>query len=107
MRACDRSLARFFVHVLAVRELLLDDVDLRDVLEPARPFARLETDDAAHDLGGALKHHQYSSHRNHRLELIDWRALRRDRRMLPDGPRFRREDVARLHEPRNAGQAEA
>src|SRR5262245_16379863 len=106
MRACNRSLARFFVHVLAVRELLFDDVDLRDVLEAARPLARLETDDAAHDLGGALKHHQYSSHRNHRLELVDRRALRRHGRMLPDGPRFRREHVSRVNERRDSGDEE-
>ena len=32
LRALDRDLARFVVDILAVRELLLDDVDLGDVL---------------------------------------------------------------------------
>jgi hypothetical protein len=59
--ALDRDLARFLVHVLAARELLLDDIDLRDVLEPARPFSALETNDTAHDFGDALKHHQAPS----------------------------------------------
>ena len=35
LRPLDRDLARFFVDELAVRELLLDDVDLLDVLQPA------------------------------------------------------------------------
>src|SRR5262252_10462699 len=89
-----------------VRELLFDDVDLRDVLETARPFAGLETDDATHDLRGALEHHQDPGDRNHCLELINRRALRRDRRMLPDGPRFRREDVSRVNERRDSGNEE-
>src|SRR6266478_667113 len=103
MRARDGELARFFVHVLAVRELLLDDVNLRDVLEAARPYSGLEADDAARDLGSALEHHQGPSHRNHRLELVDRRALRRHSRMFPDGPGFRREDVSRINERGDSG----
>ena len=47
----DGDLARFLIDVLAVGQLLLDHVDFGDVLEPARPFAGLQADDAAHDLG--------------------------------------------------------
>src|ERR1700693_3642699 len=59
----DREPARLLVDIFAVRQLLLDDVDLLDVLEPARPFPGLEADDAAHDLGDALQHHQRAGDR--------------------------------------------
>jgi hypothetical protein len=48
LRALDRDLARFLVDIFAVRELLLDNVDFRHVLEPARPCSGLEADDTAH-----------------------------------------------------------
>src|SRR6266852_2771403 len=71
----------------AARDLLLDGVDLGDVVQAARPFAGPETEDATHDLGDALQHDQRSGERDHRLEVVDWRAIRRDIRMLPDPPR--------------------
>ncbi|OWK21937.1 hypothetical protein AJ88_13185 [Mesorhizobium amorphae CCBAU 01583] len=49
LRAFDCGLARFGVNMLAVLELLGDDVDLLDVLESARPFSGPEADDAARD----------------------------------------------------------
>ena len=104
--ARDRGLARLLVHVLAMRELLLDDVDLRDILQAARPFAGPEADDAAHDLGQSLKHHEGAGYRNDRLEVVDRRALRGHGRMLADPPRERGVVVARIDEGGDAGQEE-
>src|SRR5215217_3638267 len=89
-----------------MRELLLDDVDFRHVLEPAGPLPGLETDDAAHDLGQALKHQYGSGHRNGRLEVIDWRTLRRYGRVLPDLPGQRGVVEASVDQGGNAGQEE-
>src|SRR5919199_90804 len=50
-----RSVARALIDELALRELLLDHVDLSHILEAARPFSGPEADDAAHHLGQALQ----------------------------------------------------
>ena len=50
----------------------------------------LQADDAAHDLGDALQHHERAGDRNDGLEMIDRRAVRRDVGMLVDAPGDRR-----------------
>ena len=60
------SLARFLVDILAVRELLLDDVDLLTSLSRRGQAPVLQADDAAHDLGEALQQHQRAGQRDHR-----------------------------------------
>ena len=67
-------------------ELLLDHVDLGHVLQPGRPGAGPEADDAAHDLGDALQHHQRAGDRDDGLEMVDRRAVGGDVGMLGDAP---------------------
>src|SRR5881392_571606 len=56
--ALDGRPARLFVHVLAVAELRLDDVDLLDVLQPRRPLPGADGEDAPDDLRQPLQHDQ-------------------------------------------------
>src|SRR4030095_7442740 len=84
--ALDGDLARFLIDEFAVRQLLLDDVDLRDVLEAAGPLPRSDADDAAYDLGNALQHHHGASDRNDGLEGVDRWTIGRDVGMLGDTP---------------------
>src|SRR4051812_3775737 len=63
----DGELARFLVDVLAMGQLFPDHVDLGHVLEPRRPGAGSQADDAAHHLGDALQQHQRAGDRDHRL----------------------------------------
>src|SRR6266850_1712747 len=79
VRAFHRDTPRLLVHVFAVAELRLDDVDLFHVLESRGPLTGLETYDAADDLGQPLQHDEDAGHGNHRLERIDRRALGGDR----------------------------
>src|SRR2546430_15222369 len=74
VRAFHRDTPRLLVHVFAVAELRLDDVDLFHVLESRGPLTGLETYDAADDLGQPLQHDEDAGHGNHRLERIDRRA---------------------------------
>src|SRR2546422_2278958 len=68
VRAFHRDTPRLLVHVFAVAELRLDDVDLFHVLESRGPLTGLETYDAADDLGQPLQHDEDAGHGNHRLE---------------------------------------
>src|SRR5262245_6472543 len=86
MGALDRDLARLLVDELAMRELLLDDVGLCDILEPAGPLSGLQADDTARHLGDALQHYERAGDRNNRLEVIDRRSFRGHVRMLGDAP---------------------
>ena len=61
---------------------------------------------AAHDFGDALQHHQRAGDRDHRLEMIDRRAVRRDIGMLGDAPGVRGKDVARVDQRGDAGNEE-
>src|SRR5258706_15235118 len=87
MRPLDRDLARLLIDIFAARKLLLDDIDLRDVLQPAGPFSGLQAYDATHDLGDALQHHQRASDGDHGFEVINRRSICRYIRMLRDPPR--------------------
>src|SRR3981081_2036892 len=84
VRALDGALARFLVHGRAARELLLDHVDLLRVLQPVRPVAGLQADDAAHDLGDPLDQHEHARDRDDGLEGIHSRAVGAHVRMLVD-----------------------
>src|SRR5215472_7397120 len=88
MHVLDRALARLSVYVLAAGELLLDDVDLRGVLEPLRPFPGSQADGAAQNFRQPLQHDQHARNRDDRLELIDGRSLGRHVRVLADEPGF-------------------
>ena len=55
LRARDRLLARLVVHELALRELLLKDIHFLDVVEPGRPLAGAQADDAADDFRQTLQ----------------------------------------------------
>src|SRR5689334_17218003 len=68
LRLLDDLAAGLFVDVRAARELLLDDVDLLGVLQPRRPFAGAQADDAAQDLGEALQHHDGAGDGDDELE---------------------------------------
>ena len=94
VRALDRDLARLVVDVFAVRQLLLDHVDLGDVMQPRRPRAGAQAHHAAHNLGYALQHHQPTGDRDHRLEMIDRRSVGGDVGMFGDPPGIRRVVVA-------------
>ncbi len=75
--------------MLALRELLFDNVDFRNVLEARRPFARLEADDAAHDFRDALEEDKRPRDGDYCLEVIDWRSVCRDIGMFADAPGLR------------------
>ncbi len=78
LRPFYRRLALGRIDILAMRQLLLDHIDLGDILETARPDAGPETDDAPHDFGNPLQHHQCAGDRDNRLEMVDGRTVRRD-----------------------------
>ena len=84
--ALDRQLALCGVDKFAVRQLFFHHIDFGHVLETARPHAGPQADDAAHDFGDALQHHQCAGDRDDRLELIDGRTVRRHIRVLVDAP---------------------
>src|SRR5438445_13760079 len=98
MRPLDRDLARLLIDIFTVRKLLLDDVDLRDVLQPAGPFAGPQADDATYDLGDALQHHQRTGDGDHGFEVINRRPICRHIRMLPHPPRVPRAVKAVIYE---------
>src|SRR5260221_4296961 len=96
--AFDGALARFIVHQRAAGKLLLDHVDFLGVLEAIGPHARLEADDAAHDLGDALDEDEDPGDRNDGLERKDRRPVARRVGMLVDTPRDGGVAVARVDE---------
>ena len=55
LRAFDRPPTRLLVDVLALCELLLEDIHFLHVMQPARPLAGAQADHAAHDLGDSLR----------------------------------------------------
>ena len=75
-------------------------------LQPARPLAGLQADDAAHDLGDALEHHHRARERDHELELPDRRAVRGHVRMLVDRPGLAGEDPTGIDQRGDAGDEE-
>src|SRR4029078_9869341 len=99
----DRDLARLFVDIFAVRQLLFDDIGFRDILEPTRPLAGSQTDDATYDFSNALNHDHGARERDHELELPDRWAVRGYVRMLVDGPGFNGENPAGIDQRGNAG----
>src|ERR1051325_1652473 len=106
MRLLDRRAARLLVDELAVRELLLDDVDLLDVAQARWPLAGLQATHAADDLGDALQHEEHAGERNHHLELIDRWAAGGDIGVLVDAPRIEREAPAGIDQRGDAGKEE-
>src|SRR5262245_65544569 len=49
----NRDLARLFIDVFAVGKWLLDDVNLGDIFQPARPFPGLEAEAGAYGFHGS------------------------------------------------------
>ncbi len=106
LRALHGGPARLLVHVLAVAELGVDDVDLLDVLQARRPHPGAEADQAADDLGQPLQHDEHARDRDHRLEVVDRRPLRGDGGVLADAPGVEREAAPRVDEAEHARHEE-
>ncbi len=105
--ACAMAFLRdSIVDVLAMRQLLLDDVDLVDVLEPARPRPGLQAHHAAGDFSGALQQQQRAGQRDHELEMVDRRTVRGHVGMLVDAPGVGGVVPAGIGQSRDAGQEE-
>jgi hypothetical protein len=98
------SIADVVIDVFAGGQLLFDHVSFGDVLEPARPFAGLQTNDTADDLGNTLEGDQRARDRDHGLEVVDGRPISRGVGILADAPAVARERIARVDECQNAGE---
>ena len=87
--------------------LLEDDLfELLDVVQPLRPLAGLQADDAADHLDDALQQQQHAGRRNQRLVLVDRQAVRAVGRVLVGHPGLRGEAVAGIDEGDDAGEEE-
>ena len=103
--ACAVSIAaqaRLFVHVLAVGELGLDNVNFFHIVQARRPGASANANNTADDFSEALKHDKCSCDRNDCFEVVDRRTLCRHIRMLRDAPGIGGVAVARIDKPEDA-----
>ena len=106
MSRCHRRLARRLIDELALRKLCADDVDFLNVGQARRPCAGSQAGNAAEYFGDPLEHEQRSSDRDYGFEMVNRRALGRDRGVLANVPGVGGIAVSGIDQCNDAGDEE-